>query len=68
MSESGKFPPGWDETRVQSVLQHYESQTDEEAVAEDEAAFENAEDTAMTVPADLVPAVRKLISEHRRSA
>ena len=31
-----RFPPGWDEERVQRVLEHYESQTDEEAVAEDE--------------------------------
>jgi hypothetical protein len=37
-----KFPPGWGEKRVYEVLAHYESQTDEEAVAEDEAAFEAA--------------------------
>lgn len=35
---SNKFPEGWDEARVKRVLQHYETQTDEEAVAEDEAA------------------------------
>ena len=28
--------------RVIDLLKHYESQTDEEAVAEDEAAFKNA--------------------------
>ena len=33
-----KFPPGWDEERVQKVLRHYEEQTEDEAVAEDEAA------------------------------
>ncbi len=33
------LPKGWDETRVRSVLLHYEEQTEEEAVAEDEAAF-----------------------------
>ena len=27
------FPPGWDEERVKKVLQHYESQAEEEAVA-----------------------------------
>ncbi len=32
------FPPGWDEKRVQRVLRHYEKQTEEQAVAEDEAA------------------------------
>jgi len=44
-----KFPEGWDEAKIQSVLKHYEQQTDEEAVLEDEAAFEVAE-TVMTVP------------------
>jgi hypothetical protein len=67
MKRTGKYPPGWDEARVRRVLEHYETQTDEEAVAEDEAAFE-VTDTAMTVPADLVPVVRQLIGKHRRSA
>lgn len=62
------FPPGWDETRVQRVLDYYESQTDEEAVAEDEASFEDTTDTAMTIPTELVPAVRDLIRKHRRTA
>ena len=36
-----KYPAGWDEARVRRVLAHYEQQTDEEAVAEDEAAYES---------------------------
>ena len=63
-----RFPPGWDEERVKRVLDHYDSQTDEEAVAEDEAAFEETVNTTMTVPTDLVPAVRNLIRKHPRSA
>jgi hypothetical protein len=35
-----EFPEGWDEDRVRRVLKHYENQTDEEAVTEDEAASE----------------------------
>ena len=62
---ASKFPPGWDEQRVQRVLDHYESQTDEEAVAEDEAAFESTDHTAMEVPVELVPAVRELIAKRR---
>lgn len=68
MKKQNKFPPGWDEARVRRVLEHYESQTDEEAVAEDEASFEATTQTAMEVPVDLVPAVRELIAKHRRSA
>jgi hypothetical protein len=33
-----RFPPGWDEEHVEKVLRHYEEQTGDEAVAEDEAA------------------------------
>jgi len=63
-----KFPPGWDEDRVRRVLAHYEGQSEEEAVAEDEAAFEDQTHTLMEIPNDLVPAVRELIAkreEHR---
>ncbi|HEX4340582.1 MAG TPA: hypothetical protein VH062_31960 [Polyangiaceae bacterium] len=60
------FPPGWDEARVRKVLAHYESQSEEEAVAEDEAAAESTADTVMTVPKPLVQAVRELIAEHQR--
>jgi hypothetical protein len=47
-----KFTPGWDERRAKRVLEHYESQSEEEAVAEDEAAFENPSETVMEVPSD----------------
>ncbi len=64
MKQSSKFPPGWDEERVTRVLAHYESQTEEEAVAEDEAACEAADQTVMEIPTDLVPKVRELIAKH----
>ncbi|MCH8348650.1 MAG: hypothetical protein J4O03_09865 [Chloroflexi bacterium] len=60
-----RFPPGWDEDRVRKVLTHYEEQTEVEAVAEDEAAFEDSTQTVMEVPIDLVPAVRELIAKHQ---
>ena len=63
--KQSKFPPGWDEERVRRVLAHYEHQTEEEAVAEDEAAFEDATQTVMEVPKELVPAIRELIAKHR---
>jgi hypothetical protein len=60
------FPTGWDEERVQRVLAHYETQSEAEAVAEDEAAFETPGQTVMEVPHDLVPAVRELIAKHNK--
>jgi hypothetical protein len=64
MRES-KFPPGWNEERVRRVLAHYGEQTEDEAVAEDEAAFEERDQTIMEVPTDLVPAVRELIAKRK---
>ena len=66
MKKQSKFPPGWDEDRVERVLAHYENQTEEEAVAEDEAAWEDSSQTFIEVPNDLVPAVRQLIAKEHR--
>ncbi len=65
---SKHFPPGWDEARVKRVLEHYESQSEDEAIVEDEVSFEQTTDTAMTIPTELVPVVRELIQKHRRTA
>lgn len=61
--KQSKYPRGWNEERVERVLAHYESQTEEEAVAEDEAAREDKSQTFIEVPNDLVPAVRELIAK-----
>jgi hypothetical protein len=63
--KQNRFPKGWDEDRVNRILGHYENQTEEEAVAEDEAAFESRTETLMEVPNDLVPEVRELIAKRR---
>ena len=61
------YPPGWNEERVRRLLEHYESQTDEQALAEDEAAFESLTGTTMVIPTQLVPAVRDLIAKWQQS-
>ena len=63
-----EFPEGWDEERVRKVLAHYEEQSEDEAVAEDEAAYEDRTQSIVEVPVELVPAVRKLIAKHNRRA
>ena len=62
--KQSRFPPGWNSERVKRVLAHYESQSEEEAVAEDEAASEEVGQTIMEVPTELVPTIRKLIANH----
>ncbi len=59
------YPPDWDQERVRRVLEHYDSQTDDEAVAEDEAAYETTTHTIMEVPVELVPDVRDLIARKK---
>jgi hypothetical protein len=59
-----RFPAGWDEKKVRQVLAHYEKQTEDEALVEDEAGMESTE-TVMNVPRDLVPKVRELIAKRR---
>jgi hypothetical protein len=50
---------------VRRVLDHYEGQSNAEAIAEDEAAYESTTETMMAVPVELVARVRELIATHR---
>jgi len=61
-----KFPPDWDERKVRQVLAHYDGQSEDEAVAEDEAGIQSSE-TVMRVPHELVPQVRELIAKRQSS-
>ena len=64
---TSRFPEGWDAARVARVLRHYEERTDDETIAEDEAAYESPTHTVMEIPVDLVPTVRELIAKRRAS-
>ena len=64
MTNHNIFPPGWDEERVNRVLKYYESQSEDEALAEINAAFDNADYSVMLIPNELVPSVRNLLAEH----
>ena len=52
-----KSPEGWSKERIKGVIDHYESQSDDEAIAEDEAALA-VEEAVVQVPLDLVADVR----------
>ena len=60
-----EFPKGWNEERVHKLLDYYEGQSEEEAIAEDEAAYDSVTHTAMEIPVDLVPEVRQLIAKRQ---
>ena len=64
MKESNDFLPGWNDERVQDVIRHYESQTEDEAIAEREAVFEQDGMTVMVIPTELAPSVRELLDRY----
>jgi len=51
-----------EQAQIRRVLEHYESQTDEEAAAEIESGLKN---TTMEVPTALLPVVRGLIAKRK---
>ena len=60
-----KLPLGWDEDRVRKLAEHYDNQTEDEQVAEHEAAMQAEGQTVMVVPTELVPEIVKLIGKKR---
>lgn len=59
--DKNTYPKGWNQQRVQAVIDHVKTRTEEATIAEDEAAFKQGY-TAMQVPRELVPIVRQLIA------
>jgi len=47
--KQSNLPPGWNPDRVKSVLEHYELQTEEEAIIEDEKILESDCQTTLDV-------------------
>lgn len=62
-----QWPLGWDESRTQQLIRHYEAQTEDEAVIEDEAALELEGQSVVVIPTELVDTVRALIVKHKAS-
>jgi hypothetical protein len=65
MPENQDFPMGWNEEKIQRVINYYEHQSEDEALAEDEAAFDDKQ-TIMQIPSPLVPLVRELLAKHHK--
>jgi hypothetical protein len=64
MSEQ-RFPAGWDEERVKRLLAELDARTEEEWLAADEAAAaEGGDQAVITVPAALLPEIRRLLASH----
>lgn len=62
---TNKFPKDWDEEKVKRVIAPYETQTKEEAAAEDEAAYGETDYTIVQIPVELVTVVRDIIADYQ---
>ena len=61
-----EFPPGWDANRVQRLADVYENLSEEEQTAEDEqAALEQSGQVVISVPEELLPAIRQLLATQK---
>jgi hypothetical protein len=61
-----RFPAGWDEQRVKQLLAELDARTEEEWVTADEAAALGGEDqVVVTVPAALLPEIRRLLAAYK---
>ena len=60
--DPNRYPKGWDARSIQSLIDHYDNQTEDDAVAEDQAAYRSTLVTMMAVPVELVPKVQKLLA------
>jgi hypothetical protein len=61
--DPNQYPKGWDRKRVEAVAAYYDGQSDEEAIAEIDAAFKDGATALIQVPIKLVPAVQKLLAK-----
>ena len=59
-----KLPAGWNEDKIKRVIDYYETQSEDNATAEDEAAL-SVEETLMQVPVELLGDVRALIAKEQ---
>jgi hypothetical protein len=61
--DPNRYPKGLNRKKVQDLIDYYENQTDDEAIAEAEAAYREPRTTMMQIPNELVPQVQKLIAK-----
>ena len=61
-----QFPDGWDADRVQKLINYYDGLTEDEEVADEEAAMaDQSGQTVITIPEELLPAVRQLLAAYK---
>ena len=60
-----RFPRGWNEKRVKELIAYYDKQTEDEELAEYEAAMNLKGRALMLVPIELVGEIHRLIDRRQ---
>lgn len=61
--DPNRYPKGWTREKVLDVLHYYENQSEEEAIAEAEAAYRKRKSALVEIPNKLLPQVRRLLAK-----
>jgi hypothetical protein len=60
--DPNRYPKGWNRRKVQSLIAHYDKQSDRDAIAEAEAAYRKRKTALIEVPVKLLPQVRRILA------
>lgn len=64
--DPNKYPRGWSAARVRGVIERQDAQSEADAIAAADAAWENSRTTLIRVPVELAGEVRSLIQSRGR--
>jgi hypothetical protein len=60
--DPNRYPKGWNRKKVLDVIAYYDNQSDEDSIAEAEAAYRKRKSTLVEVPVKLLPQVRRILA------
>jgi len=63
-----KFPPGLNYEKAAAIAKFYDKQSDDDIVAEINAAARNPKTVMVQVPRELLPAILKLVDKRKKTA
>ena len=58
------MPKGWTEDELRAIAEYYDNQTEDEALAEDEAAYADPNSSVIVVPTELLPEINRLLAAY----
>jgi len=61
--DPNRYPKGWNRKKVRELLDYYENQSDQDAIAEAEAAYRKRTTALIEVPVKLLPQVRRILAK-----